>query len=61
MWFWLIALAVVVVLGALAWWSSGRSKRPVPPGLGGQESTDRGWATMQAQINRDGQGGPGPG
>jgi hypothetical protein len=26
MMFWLIVLAVVVVLGALAWWTSGRKK-----------------------------------
>jgi cytoskeletal protein RodZ len=25
--FWLIVLAVVVVLGALAWWTSGRTRR----------------------------------
>ncbi|MEP9365525.1 hypothetical protein ABLE68_21335 [Nocardioides sp. CN2-186] len=27
--FWLIALAVVLVLGALAWWTSGRARRGV--------------------------------
>lgn len=27
--FWWIVLAVVVVLGALAWWSSGRQRRGV--------------------------------
>ena len=30
--FWLIVLAVVVVGFALAWWSSGRARGPVPPG-----------------------------
>ncbi|QIG43202.1 hypothetical protein G5V58_10940 [Nocardioides anomalus] len=25
--FWIVAAAVVAVLGALAWWTSGRSKR----------------------------------
>ncbi len=27
--FWLIVLVVVVVLGALAWWSSGRQRKGV--------------------------------
>ncbi len=29
--FWLIVLVVVVVLGALAWWSSGRQRKGVDP------------------------------
>ena len=56
--FWLIALAVVVVVFSLAWWSSGRSKRKL-----GQATPEgdiaRGWATNQALINRDSGGGPG--
>ncbi len=30
--FWLIVVAVVVVLGALAWWSSGRQRAGVEGG-----------------------------
>ncbi|HYF73061.1 MAG TPA: hypothetical protein VD864_09580 [Nocardioides sp.] len=51
--FWLIVLAVAVVLFALAWWSSGRTKRIAPHADPGAE-TNRGWATQQAQIHRDG-------
>jgi hypothetical protein len=29
---WWIVLAVAVVGFALAWWTSGRSRRPLPPG-----------------------------
>jgi hypothetical protein len=53
MMFWLIALAVAVVLFSLAWWSSGRTRRRVPPGLGAAEETNVGWAVNQAIINRD--------
>lgn len=30
--FWWIVLAVVVVGFAVAWWSSGRTDKPMPPG-----------------------------
>jgi Flp pilus assembly protein TadB len=60
MMFWLVVLAVGAVLAALAWWSSGRTKRiagrPDP-----QAETDRGQATNQAMIHREGQHGPGAG
>jgi hypothetical protein len=51
--FWLIVLAIAVVLFALAWWSSGRNKHIAPRPDAGAE-TDRGWATNQALIHRDG-------
>ena len=56
--FWLIAAAVVVVLFALAWWSSGRDKRKLGRATA-QGDTDRGWATTQAIINRDNSSGGG--
>lgn len=56
--FWLIVLAVAVVLFALAWWSSGRAKgRPGRPDAGAE--SNRGWATNQAVINRQGTHGTG--
>ncbi|WP_296606102.1 hypothetical protein [Nocardioides sp.] len=57
--FWLIVLAVAVVLFGLAWWSSGRAKgRPGRPDAGAESA--RGRATNQAMIHRDsGFSGPG--
>ncbi len=38
---WIVAAAVVIVLAALAWWSSGRSKPgAVPPGRPGSSVAD---------------------
>lgn len=58
MMFWLIVLAVAVVLFALAWWSSGRSKRTAGHPDGGAEAA-RGRAMGQAHVHREGQHGPG--
>ncbi len=53
MMFWLIVLAVALVLFALAWWSGGRAKgRPGRPDAGAE--APRGRATNQAIIHRDG-------
>lgn len=59
--FWLILLAVAVVLFALAWWSSGRTKRIVGRPDASAE-TDRGRALIQNRTHNDGiHGGPGIG
>lgn len=61
MMFWLIVLAVAVVLFALAWWSSGRTKRIAARPDAGAE-TDRGRALNQNRIHNEGiHGGPGIG
>jgi hypothetical protein len=59
--FWLIVLAVVVVLGALAWWTSGRTRH------GGVDSAKMQRSLLDTQndastrANRPGTGsGPGP-
>ncbi|CAI9414580.1 hypothetical protein [Nocardioides sp. T2.26MG-1] len=52
--FWIIVLAVAVVLFALAWWSSGRSKRIAGRPDGAAEAA-RGRAMNQAHIHREGQ------
>jgi hypothetical protein len=57
---WLIVLAVAAVLFAVAWWSSGRA-RGVAGRPDAQAETDRGWATNQAMVHRDGSHGPGVG
>ena len=59
MWFWIIGAAVVVVLFALAWWTSGRARPGVPKPSSAAE-TARGQATSQAVVHREGQSGPGP-
>jgi hypothetical protein len=46
MMFWLIVLAVVVVLAALAWWTSGRMK----PGGPNSERVSQGSAKSQGRV-----------
>jgi hypothetical protein len=62
--FWLIVLAVVVVLGALAWWTSGRKK---PGGVDAEKfrlarERSEGDAGLRAgrppEGHNPGQGGP---
>lgn len=61
MMFWLIVLAVAAVLFALAWWSSGRTKR-IAARPDARAETDRGRALNQNWIHNDGiHGGPGIG
>lgn len=58
MMFWLIVLAAAAVLFALSWWTSGRTKRVAGRPAAAAE-LDRGWATNQAMVHRDGGfGGP---
>lgn len=59
--FWLSVLVVAAVLFALAWWSSGRTRRIAPRPDAGAE-IDRGRALNQNRIHNDGiHGGPGIG
>jgi Flp pilus assembly protein TadB len=56
--FWLIVLGVIVVLAALAWWTSGRTRR------GGVDSDKMRRSTLDSQNDvsiRAGRPGPGPG
>ncbi|WP_133058935.1 MULTISPECIES: hypothetical protein [unclassified Nocardioides] len=58
MMFWLVALVVVVVLGALAWWTSGRPRR------GGVDADKMRRSTLDSQndaSDRANRPGPGPG
>jgi hypothetical protein len=57
MWIWLIVIAVVVALGALAWWSSGRNNAS---GLGSSRMR-RSISDSQSDVSmRAGRPGRGP-
>jgi hypothetical protein len=58
--FWVVAVAVVVVLGVIAWWSSGRSKR-LAPGSNSQGDVARAEVEMQVFQHRGHNNGPYPG
>jgi hypothetical protein len=54
--FWIIAVAVVVVLAVLAWWSSGRTK----PGSDVQRGVDSGTAEGKSRSQVTGMNSSGP-
>ena len=58
MWIWLIVIAVVVVLGALAWWTSGRSHAG---GLGSDRMRRSKLDSQNDVSTRSGRPGQGPG